>query len=110
MQASCRLKWLDGFQPRQIAAVHGDDKIESKEILDTDLPRALTRNIDPFRGRYLDGPPVRRIADMPVADTGGGDHRLFASSLGQVAIDSFRQRPAADIAQADEEIDGAGID
>src|SRR6185312_13151877 len=99
-----RLGRRELHQLLEISLVHGKHKVEAGEIAVLHLPRALARDVDAAITRRLLRARVGRLADMPMAETGGVDveemeHTLI---LGDAAEDAFGHRRAADIAETNE--------
>lgn len=60
-----------------VGAVHGHDQVEVVEVRRSHLPR-LSADLEATPGAGLDRTGIRRMADVPVAGTGGVDRDLVA--------------------------------
>lgn len=93
----------DTAQARQIVVVHGEDEIETHEILRPDLPAAQAGDIDAMRPCNRDRARIGWIARMPAA----GARRIHRPAKIKLAH-SVPERPigerrTADIAEADKQ-------
>jgi len=89
----------------EIRSVHGQNKVESLEVVELDFPSALVRNIDAISRGDRDRTWIRRRSVMPAARSGGINNKATFPSLSRHNLpkNSLGQRRAANVAQTYEQ-------
>jgi hypothetical protein len=88
--------------------IAGEDHVEAVEIRRRKLARAQSVDVDAVGARHAAGATVRRVADMPAAETGRIGGRVEPGARRRRPKGAFGHRRAADVAGADEQ-DGRSV-
>ena len=103
-------RWAKCLQVAQVVQVHREYPVESREVIEVHLPRAQGRQVVTALSGVRNRATVRRLAGVPIADTGRVDEQLVLQS-GECRVPAehgFRRRRAADVAHANEEYAALG--
>lgn len=87
----------------QVLRIQREDMGEPGEIGAADLPAAIAGDIYAMARGLGDGAGIGRVADVPIAGTGGIGHGRQPGSRCAVAERGFGEGGTADIAEADKQ-------
>jgi hypothetical protein len=83
-----------------VGDVHGKDVVETVEVVNSELPCALIRNVDAMQHHFFDGSLIGLLSYVPMRSGSTVNLNIKAEKASLVFKYAFCHRAAADVAQA----------